>query len=138
MADTKKPFTITALILLLLLAITAIFGGGALIIDPSGNLIGMPVSLLEHSPFTSFLIPGLILFLFNGVSSVAIAVLVMRKCRFYTELVMVQGIIQDVWIIVQLLLIRSIHFLHFIYFTVGTLLIITGAVLRKKTKHPAK
>lgn len=134
MANTKKPFTITALILLVLLGISAIFGGGALIIDPSGNLNGMPVSLLEHSPFSTFLIPGLILFLFNGVSSVVIAILVIRKYRYYSELVISQGIIQDVWIIVQLFMIKSIHFLHYIYFIVGALLIISGIILRQKNK----
>jgi len=33
----------------------AIGGGAALIISPSGALMGMPLSVLENTPFNSFL-----------------------------------------------------------------------------------
>jgi hypothetical protein len=133
-----KILRIAAIILLIFLGISAIFGGGAFIIDPSGELIQMPISLLEHSPFSTFLIPGLILFLFNGVSSIVITILLIRKYGFYTELVILQGIIRDVWIVVQLIMIQSISVLHYIFFTVGALLIISGFILRKKTKYSAQ
>jgi hypothetical protein len=55
-------------ILIVLLVLGAIGGGGLLILSPSGELIGMPLSLLDHSPFTSFLIPGIVLFTFLGLS----------------------------------------------------------------------
>ena len=52
--------------LLLFLGINAL--RGALIISPSGKLSGrMPVSILEHAPFTNFMLPGMILFLALGV-----------------------------------------------------------------------
>ena len=129
-----KILRIAAIILLIFLGISAIFGGGAFIIDPSGELLQMPISLLEYSPFNSFLVPGLILFLFNGVSSIVIAILVIRKSWFYAEFVILQGIVQDVWIVVQLLMIQSISVLHYIFFTVGSLLIISGVILLKKNK----
>ena len=132
-----KILRIAAIILLIFLGISALFGGGAFIVDPSGSLIQMPLSHLEHSPFKNFLIPGLILFLFNGVSGIVIAILVIRKYRFYPELVVLQGIVQDVWIVVQLIMIRSVSFLHYTCFTVGTLLIITGVILRKRIKNEA-
>ena len=132
-----KIVRISTIILLILLGISALFGGGAFIIDPSGKLIQMPLSHLEHSPFSNFLIPGLILFLFNGVSGIVIAILAIRKYRFYTELVVLQGIVQDMWIVVQLIMIRTVSFLHYICFTVGTLLIITGVILRKRIKNEA-
>ena len=132
-----KILRIAAIILLIFLGISALFGGGAFIIDPSGELIQMPLSHLEHSPFSNFLIPGLILFLFNGVSGIVIAILAIRKYRFYTELVVLQGIVQDMWIVVQVIMIRSVSFLHYTCFTVGTLLIITGVILRKRIKNEA-
>ena len=56
------------LILLSFLALSAIGGGGALIISPSGKLLGgLPLSILERSPFHNFLFPGIILFLVLGV-----------------------------------------------------------------------
>ena len=54
--------------LLLFLGISAIYGGGALIISPSGRLLGgLPLSILKNSPFSSFLVPGIILCLVIGV-----------------------------------------------------------------------
>lgn len=54
--------------LLLFLGIAAMGGGFVLIISPSGKLIGgLPLSILEHSPFSDFLIPGVILFLVLGL-----------------------------------------------------------------------
>jgi hypothetical protein len=51
------------------LGLSAIGGGGALIISPSGKLMGgLPLSILEHSPFADFLIPGIILFLILGLT----------------------------------------------------------------------
>ena len=55
--------------LMAFLGISALGGGAALIISPSGKLLGgLPLSILEHSPFNSFFLPGIILFIFLGLS----------------------------------------------------------------------
>lgn len=62
------PFAGKLLIFLqVVLGLGAIFGGMVLIIDPSGELIKMPITLLEHSPFSNFLIPGIILLVMLGI-----------------------------------------------------------------------
>jgi hypothetical protein len=54
--------------LMTFLGISALGGGAALIISPSGKLLGgLPLSILEHSPFNSFFLPGIILFIFLGL-----------------------------------------------------------------------
>ncbi len=54
--------------LLAFLGLSAIGGGGALIISPSGKLLGgLPLSILERSPFNDFLFPGIILFIVLGI-----------------------------------------------------------------------
>lgn len=56
------------LFLLFFLGLSAIGGGSALIISPSGKLLGgLPLSILQNSPFTNFLIPGIILFAVLGL-----------------------------------------------------------------------
>jgi len=57
----------------------ALGGGGALVISPSGHLIGMPLSLLEKSPFNNFLIPGFILFLLLGIAPCLLIFALIRK-----------------------------------------------------------
>ena len=64
----KMPVSSKLLIFLhLLLGIGSVFGGMALVIDPSGELLKMPITLLKYSPFKSFLIPGIILLMVLGV-----------------------------------------------------------------------
>jgi hypothetical protein len=56
------------LLLLAFLGLSAIGGGGALIISPSGKLLGgLPLSILKRSPFNNFLVPGIILFIVLGL-----------------------------------------------------------------------
>ena len=59
-------------VLLILLAVNALVGGALLIADPSGGLLGMPVSLLAGSPFRDYLLPGLVLFGLLGVLPLAV------------------------------------------------------------------
>ena len=66
--------------LLLFLGLSAIGGGFLLIISPSGKMIGgLPLSILEHSPFPDFLIPGIILFLFLGITPCVICIALVKK-----------------------------------------------------------
>ena len=54
--------------LLAFLGLGAIGGGAALLISPSGKLLGgLPLSILKNSPFTDFLVPGIILFVVLGL-----------------------------------------------------------------------
>ena len=68
------------IILLLFLGLSAIGGGGALIVSPSGKLLGgLPLSILEHSPFTDFLVPGIILFLILGLTPCLLVYSLLKK-----------------------------------------------------------
>ena len=68
------------LLLLAILGLSAIGGGGALIISPSGKLLGgLPLSILQHSPFDNFLIPGIILFIILGVFPLFIVFALIKK-----------------------------------------------------------
>lgn len=73
--------------LLAFLGISAIGGGGALIISPSGELLGgLPLSILARSPFNNFLIPGVILFTVLGVfPSVLVYFLLIRTDNKFAE-----------------------------------------------------
>ena len=75
------------IILLAFLALSAIGGGGALIVSPSGKLLGgLPLSILEHSPFTNFLVPGIILFLIMGITpSIIIYALLKKPANKFAE-----------------------------------------------------
>jgi len=53
--------------LMLFQGISGLYGGITLVMDPSGDLLQMPISMLENSPFNNFLVPGLILLTILGI-----------------------------------------------------------------------
>jgi uncharacterized membrane-anchored protein len=68
----KRPITIWFLsALLIFLSIGALYGGWMLLSDPSGASLQLPLSYIQTStsPFNDYLIPGIILFTFNGLLS---------------------------------------------------------------------
>ncbi|MGK2860874.1 MAG: hypothetical protein ACSLE0_03015 [Chitinophagaceae bacterium] len=68
------------LFLLAFLGLSAIGGGAALIISPSGKLLGgLPLSILQNSPFVDFLIPGIILFVILGLFPVLLIFALLKK-----------------------------------------------------------
>jgi len=54
-------FRYSSAVLLGFLSVTALVGAFPLLTSPDGEPWDMPQSLLDHSPFHSFLIPGIVL-----------------------------------------------------------------------------
>ena len=129
-----KAARLIAIIALIFLGLSSFAGGIPLMIDPSGGTLKMPLSLLDHSPFHDFLIPGLILFLFNGVLSLVIAVPVIRKARSSGNWVVFQGCVIFGWITVEVILIRAVAWPHFVYWGIGVVLMACGWMLYRGAK----
>lgn len=121
-----KLMSIVSIFLLFFTGITAMIGGGMLIADPSGRPLRMDSAMLAGSPFDTFLLPGLILFLFIGASSIVVAFLVIGDKSYSTRLVLNQGIILIAWIVVQILMIHQFHILQMLYFAIGVAFVYTG------------
>ena len=119
---------ITALVLLFFLGVSALFGGYMLVSDPSGKSLGMPLELLKGTPFIDYLIPGLILFLLIGVSSIIIAFLNIKSTKSFPLFISLQGGILIIWLTVQLILNNDFFFpdLHVPYYVIGALLVGLG------------
>ena len=125
-----KQFQRNLIILLLIfLSLGALFGGVALIISPSGELIQMPVSMLEPSPFNDFLIPGIILFIVFGVFPLIISYALLYKPK--SKIANLLNIFSDmhwawtytiyigfgiiIWIQMQMVFIDDVHWAHTTY-----------------------
>lgn len=64
----KRPFALyLQMVLLLVLSANALFAGFLMVTGIAVKGISMSVDQLAQSPFKSFLLPGLLLFFFNGV-----------------------------------------------------------------------
>jgi len=123
-----KTLRILAVILLIFLGVTSILGGLGLMGDPTGAAIGIPARLLEFTIFDNYLLPGIILFLSNGISSLVIAFLVIKKVSKYHLLIALQGLVLLGWLTVELLINLGFFYapLHLTYYLVGIALIAIG------------
>jgi hypothetical protein len=100
----KRPGTAMAqLILAAVQAAGAIGGGIGLVQDPVNN-IGMPVSLLDGTPFKDYLIPGLILLIVVGLFSllVFVGLLLRWKAAWWLALASGGGLV--IWIVSEVAL----------------------------------
>lgn len=121
-----KTIRITAIILLLIVAINALVAGYLFITDPSGSALHIPVSWLRYSPFPDFLIPGIILFTVNGLFNLIVAITTIFNLKNYPILIMWQGILLTGWIIIQIILLHNLNFLHVVFGIVGIALVVLG------------
>ncbi|TKT86287.1 hypothetical protein FDK13_32515 [Dyadobacter frigoris] len=111
------------------LGLGAIFGGGVLIISPTGELIGMPLSMLGPSPFHTFLIPGILLFLVLGVFPLLLIYALLRKVKspfaeyfnlfkdmsWQWSFSVYQAFALIIWIQLEMVFLDAVHWLHTFY-----------------------
>ncbi len=118
-------------------------GGGALILSPSGKLIGgLPLAMLEKTPFTDFLVPAVILFSVLGVAPLLLIQPLLKKTdssffekfNFFTDMhwawtfAIYIAFALIIWIQTEMQMILSVHWLHAFY-TALALLILFDALL---------
>jgi hypothetical protein len=117
------------IILLLFVSLTALYGGAFLMLSPNGETMEMPLDLLKQTPFKNYFIPGLLLFVFNGVFSLVALYMVLMRHRWAHPMVYMQGGILIIWILMQMFLIQQSSFLQVIYGAIGVSFLFLG------TKH---
>ena len=108
----------------------AVAGGLALVLEPSGESLGTPIELLEKTPFATFLVPGIVLFIVNGLGSLAGAVASFARQRYAGEIAVALGAFLIAWILVQVSWMAP-HWLHALYFALGILEVALGWTVRK-------
>ena len=120
------------------LGLGALGGGGVLIISPSGELIGMPLSVIQYSPFVNFLIPGIILFTVLGIMPVTLMYALIKKPKWqlpeffnvfndmywawtYT---VYTGFALIIWIQTEMIFMKTVHWAQSMYMGIGILILI--------------
>lgn len=141
----KMPLSVKSLIALqLLLGLGALYGGGLLALAPDGSLLGMPLGLLQHSPFDNFLVPGIILLTFLGFMPLGIAwglitrqnfpaaekLNVFKDKHWSWTYSLYAGFATIIWITIQLYFITEAGVIHVVY-------IFWGLVIQILTLLPA-
>ena len=127
------------IILLAFLGISALGGGGALTISPSGKLLGgLPVSILKNSPFKDFFIPGIILFLVLGTLPCLVAFSLIKKTanklaeslNFFKDMYWAWSFsiyiafALIIWLQTEMFLLQSVDWLHNFYMILAIVIIL--------------
>lgn len=98
--------------------IGAMAGGLAAITNPQTPL-GISTEVLKNSPFSNFLIPGIILFTIIGLGNVISALMFRFKSRYQGYISSVFSWALVIWIVVQCIMLNAIAFLHVLFFIIG-------------------
>src|ERR1700680_3165679 len=96
-----------AVVLEIFLGLGALFGGGALVLAPDGHLLGMPTKLLAGSPFTTFLVPGIILFTLVGLAPLLAAAITVRRQTLAPMAAVVVGLTLIGWVSVEMVVLAG-------------------------------
>ncbi len=99
--------------------VTAVTGGVQLLLHPHGGDQGLTPALLAHSPFRTFVVPGVLLLGVVGLGNAAAAWLVAARHRLASTAAFVAGGATAVWIAVEYLLIQSFSWLQVVYLSLG-------------------
>lgn len=110
----------------LAVGISAIAGGGTLVVRPDGSVIHLSPGLLIHSPFRTFLVPGLLLvFVVGGINLWAVALQIQRS-TLASVASLLGGSALLVWITTEMLLLHTMHWLQVTYFALAVSLVVTA------------
>jgi len=111
---------------LVLLGLGALGGGIALVAKPDGSIMQFPVAWLDGSPFSDYLVPGLLLGGMFGIGSLAVALIGLRQARLAPFLAFAIGVGQMIWIVVELAIIGEFSFLHPTCFAIGLVIAVAS------------
>lgn len=120
-------------VVLVVEGVAAVVGGVLLLADPFGAPMGMSVTMLDGTPFASYLIPGLLLTLVLGVYPLLVAVLLWRRpawramagverltgCHWCWSAVVAAGVAMVLWIAVQVALLGPVSWVQAVIAAMG-------------------
>jgi hypothetical protein len=124
---SKRPISVIVLILSIFFqALSGLGGGVFLITDPTGETLNLPLSFLRNSPFTDYLIPGIILFTVLGVYPLIVTAGLWKRKYWGWFGTIFLGVALLIWIFVEIIMIdyQSEPPLQLIYGILGIVILL--------------
>ncbi|MHC4400743.1 MAG: hypothetical protein ACYTG0_13790 [Planctomycetota bacterium] len=111
---------------LLFQGLSGVAGGFGLVTDPTGSAVGIPVNWLRGSPFSDYLVPGLILLLVLGVFPLLVVYGLWMQHPWSWRAALLVGLALIVWIVVEILIVgyHSRPPLQLIYGLLGLVILV--------------
>lgn len=124
--NTRRSLSIGTALLLLLVSLGAFVGGIMLIVKPTGKTLDISLNLLADSPFSDYLIPGIILLGVFGILGLGVAFLAFKNYRYAGISTILLGAALVIWISAEVYWFGWESWLMPIFVTVGVVEIILG------------
>lgn len=103
--DSNRLGRYLLLLLLFFQGVSGIFGGAALVLDPTGGYLGLPLFFLEGTQFNSYLYPGLILLTVLGIFPTVVFVGLWKRRPWSGKGSLLVGVALIIWIAVEIMMI---------------------------------
>jgi hypothetical protein len=122
--ESRPGWAYLLLLCLVLLGVSAVYGGVSLVLDPTGGLLGMPFEWIQGTVFGDYLVPGLVLLGVLGIGSFIVAYGLLRRSLWAWPAGMALGVATIVWIVVQLVIVQRYFFLQPVIATIGLVIVL--------------
>jgi peptidoglycan/LPS O-acetylase OafA/YrhL len=131
-------------VLEIFLSVGALGGGGALLLGPRGEVIPLPTSALQGSPFETYFAPGLILFLVLGIGPLVAAALAWRRHPVAPLAAAAVGAALLIWLAVEIAIVGYTNDppLQMFYMFLGAAIAVLGlgwraSIRRQESRSPS-
>ena len=128
--NKKRLLTYSLGALQAFIGITAIAGGFRLVSNPKGTS-DIPIEWLNSSPFTNYLIPGLVLLIVIGFGNVLAGIISFLSKRYAGSIAAILGTFLILFMTIEVWFVGLRNFLQPLYFILGTIVLILGLKLFK-------
>jgi hypothetical protein len=118
-------------------ALGALPAGFLMILKPDGSALGITTDMLGTSPFANYLIPGLFLFIVNGLVNLLASVLSFKQHALAGWLGIALGSALVIWIIIQMLSITMSSFMQPMFLIIGIAEIVMGIIITRTNRQAA-
>lgn len=116
-------------------ALGAFYGGGSMILDPYGRPMGMsPPAELPGLRFASYLIPGVVLLIANGLLPTIVVIGALTKQRWSVRGHLFAGLVLTGWTVVEAMMLGWISFLQPLMLAVGIALLALGWLYKARSE----
>lgn len=132
----SRALIVTLMVLEAVIGVAAAVGGGILVADPTGAGLGTEVAMLSGSPFSDFLVPGIVLLAVIGCGHLAAAVVTAAGGRTTALLAAMLGAFLVLWILAQWLWLTPTMFLQPVCVALGASEVALGLLLVRRAKPP--
>lgn len=119
-------------ILIGFVALTASISGLLLMSNPDGAILQLSLKLLEGTTFHDYFIPGIMLTILVGATNLFTVWLLIKRDSSAYNWSLTCGIILCTWVLAQIIVLRAVHWMHFMYFVIGLMIALLAFQLKGK------